>query len=202
MRDELVVDSAEQLRALAHPARLRILNVLATVPMTNKQIAEALGEPPARVHFHVRELHDAGFIDLVEERPKGGVIEKYYRAAARHLRVSPPLGDRGLLSEGLMDATLEAARKELAHAAVFFHGPPPGMLVGHEQVRLSDEALARVHRHIRAIEEEMQNARRAPDSHHNIQPVAFTYLLHPIPTAGEATGDSEAPNQSEGDSDH
>lgn len=180
MRDELVVESAEQLRALAHPVRMQILDLLTEGPRTNKQLATVLGEPPARLHFHVRELYAAGLIELVEERPKGGVIEKYYRAAARHIRLHTGLGDRAQGQENLPSATFAAAGKELARAVAYFQAVPPGTYLVHEQVRLSEDALARMREHLRAIDDELKKARERADNGEAALPVALTYLLHPV----------------------
>ena len=42
--------------------RLRILRLCLDTPLTNKQIAEALGRDPASVLYHVRRLVEAGFL--------------------------------------------------------------------------------------------------------------------------------------------
>ncbi len=181
MRDELIIESAEQLRALAHPVRMQILDLLTEGPRTNKQLATILGEPPARLHFHVRELHAAGLIELVEERPKGGVIEKYYRAAARHIRLHTVPGDRDVGQDGLPSATFAAAGKELARAVAYFHALPPGTSLVHEQVRLSEEALARMRGYLQAIDAELKEAREQEDFGALTASVALTYLLHPVP---------------------
>src|SRR5690349_3771764 len=89
MRDVLVLETPEQIRALAHPLRQRVLGLLTNAPYTNKQLAEMLQIPPPRMHFHVRELQSAGMIEIVSQKPKGGVIEKYYRAVARVVRLAP-----------------------------------------------------------------------------------------------------------------
>lgn len=163
--------------ALAHPLRQRALALLAT-PHTNKQLATLLGESPARLHFHVRELARAGLIELVEARPKGGVIEKYYRAVAGSFRLAPSLGASAPGKAGLAAATLEAARAALTRAVQQSDLRPAHMYVAHERVDLSDEALARVHAHLEAITQEFQlAAAQSPDQigHHSI---VFTALLH------------------------
>jgi DNA-binding transcriptional ArsR family regulator len=72
MRDELVLETTEQIRALAHPLRQRVLHLLTDVPYTNKQLAMALQVSPPRLHFHVRELQAAGLIEIVSEQPQKG----------------------------------------------------------------------------------------------------------------------------------
>lgn len=175
------LETTEQIRALAHPVRQRILRLLTTEPMTNKQLAQALDESPARLHFHVRELHQAGLIELVEERPKGGVLEKYYSAAAHNFRLhtsfSAPKRGEGLLS----DATLEAARQEFIRAAEYYDDAVPNVLMGHQGARLSMEGLARVRELLAAVDEEFRAAMQANEENEDQSTFALTYLLHPLP---------------------
>lgn len=70
----------EQVRALAHPLRLRLLELFARQPRTAKQAAEVLGEPPTRLYHHVAALERAGLIRLKETRQNRGTTEKYYEA--------------------------------------------------------------------------------------------------------------------------
>lgn len=86
----LTVDRPEQLKALGHPLRLRVLESLgeSDVELTNRELAQRLGVDPGHLHFHVRMLLNAGLIALSES---GRRREKPYRAVARHIRVAPEL---------------------------------------------------------------------------------------------------------------
>ena len=91
MRDTLVLDSAEQLKALGHPLRLRALEMLGEDPgwtLTNRELAQKLGVDPGHLHFHVKMLLKAG---LIERADGGRGREKPYRAVARTIRVAPEL---------------------------------------------------------------------------------------------------------------
>jgi DNA-binding transcriptional ArsR family regulator len=63
------------MRALAHPIRLRLLELLATEgPLTATQAGEHIGESPASCSFHLRSLARYGFVAEAEggrgrERP-------------------------------------------------------------------------------------------------------------------------------------
>jgi DNA-binding transcriptional ArsR family regulator len=92
----------EQVRALAHPLRLRLLELFSQQPRTAKQAAEVLGEPPTRLYHHVAALERAGLIRLRETRQNRGTTEKYYEA-------STPLRPIGM--KVLKD---KAARRDLA----------------------------------------------------------------------------------------
>ncbi len=177
MRAEMTLETAEQLGALAHPMRQRALALLA-MPRTNKQVATLLGESPARLHFHLQELARAGLIELVEARPKGGVIEKYYRAVAGSFRLAPALAGVAPGKAGMAAAALEAARAELTRAGEQSGLPAAQIYVTHERVALSQEALERVQVHLEAIRQEFLAAAQRPDEG-QCCPVVFTALLHP-----------------------
>src|SRR3954462_12886708 len=74
-----------ELRALAHPLRLRILELFAEAPRTTKQVAELLGQPPTRLYHPVAALERAGLLTLKETRKNRGTVEKWYEAVARTL---------------------------------------------------------------------------------------------------------------------
>lgn len=77
------------LRALAHPLRLRMMELFAESPRTTKQVAELLGEPPTRLYHHVAALERAGLLQLQETRPNRGAIEKWYTSTAQQIQDSP-----------------------------------------------------------------------------------------------------------------
>ncbi|MDJ0700293.1 MAG: helix-turn-helix domain-containing protein [Woeseiaceae bacterium] len=78
------ISDLDQVKALAHPLRLRILETLvASEPMTTKQVAEKLGEKPTRLYHHVDKLEKVGLIRLTHTRQIRGATEKYYEAVAR-----------------------------------------------------------------------------------------------------------------------
>src|SRR5437764_7328779 len=97
--DVLTLDKPEQLKALGHPLRLRVLETLGAADsehLTNRELASRLDVDPGHLHFHVRMLLRAGLIALAES---GHGREKPYRAVARTLRVAPDLLASGLTSD-------------------------------------------------------------------------------------------------------
>ena len=104
-----IVSDPQQLKAFTDPIRNRILHLLADRPATNQQLAAALDQPQAKVLHHVRTLLDAGLIRLVDQRIKGGNVEKYYRATARLYGFRPEPADM----ESLSGAVFETITQEL-----------------------------------------------------------------------------------------
>lgn len=69
------------LRALSHPLRLRILELLSRVKEASpKDMAADLGCPLSNVAYHTKVLYeDCGFLDLVRTVPRRGAEEHFYR---------------------------------------------------------------------------------------------------------------------------
>ena len=96
-QDVLEISRPEQLKALGHPLRLKVLQVLgdATEPLTNRELAARLSVDPGHLHFHVRMLNRAGLIELAAT----GGREKPYRPVAKHFKVGPEIRAAGLATE-------------------------------------------------------------------------------------------------------
>lgn len=89
----LMISTAEHLKIISDPLRLRMLELIGKEALTVKQMAGRLKEPATKLYYHIAELESAGFVVMVDTRVKSGIIEKYYRASAESLSV-----DRKLLS--------------------------------------------------------------------------------------------------------
>jgi DNA-binding transcriptional ArsR family regulator len=79
---EVTAGQQEQLRALAHPVRLRILSLLTGHAMSSAELARELGMKHAAVSYHVRQLDRAGFLEVAETRTVRGGHERRYRYRA------------------------------------------------------------------------------------------------------------------------
>ena len=114
VRETLVLDKPEQLKALGHPLRVRTLELLGQDPdcqLTNRELAQRLGVDPGHLHFHVKMLLKAGLIELAE--PRGAGREKPYRSVARTIRVDPDLLASGGAA-GMQAAILDEVQRGLA----------------------------------------------------------------------------------------
>jgi DNA-binding transcriptional ArsR family regulator len=120
----------EQMRALSHPLRLRLLELFAEHPRTTKQAAEALGESPTKLYHHVAALERAGLVRLRETRQNRGTTEKYFEATrSRFLaktEAAALLRDEG--TQAAMGFVLfDQAREELVRA--LSSDPSPGSVL-------------------------------------------------------------------------
>jgi DNA-binding transcriptional ArsR family regulator len=88
----------EQLKVLADPLRIRILELLCE-ERTTKQVAGILGQPPTRLYHHVAALERVGLIRLARTRQRRGALEKYFVAVARSFSADPRLFSSGKTSQ-------------------------------------------------------------------------------------------------------
>jgi DNA-binding transcriptional ArsR family regulator len=80
--------------AMSHPTRLFALTVFWEREASPREIAAELGEPVNNITYHVNQLLDLGWIELVAQRPaRGGrVVEHFYKA------IKDPLFDNAELA--------------------------------------------------------------------------------------------------------
>jgi len=83
--------SGREIRALAHPLRLRLLELLREQPATASILAKRLHESTGATSYHLRELHRFGFIE--EDVERGTARERWWRRRERMLLVGPSPGD-------------------------------------------------------------------------------------------------------------
>ncbi len=105
--DTYVVKRLEQAKLLTDPFKLKLLERFGGKPVTTKQVADGMGEKAPRLYRHVDALVDEGLLELVEERPKRGTIERYYRTVAGRFEVDPNLFST---SSGVADDALDMLR--------------------------------------------------------------------------------------------
>ena len=86
-----VVKRLEQAKLLTDPFKLKLLERFAGAPVTTKQVADRMGEKAPRLYRHVDALVEEHLLELVEEKPKRGTIERYYRTVADRFEVDPDL---------------------------------------------------------------------------------------------------------------
>ena len=71
------------IKALAHPSRVHALHILNQRVASPKELANEVGTSVGKMAYHVRELHKAGYIELVSTAPRRGATEHFYRAVKR-----------------------------------------------------------------------------------------------------------------------
>lgn len=141
MKYEMIIETTEQLHALSHPLRQRILSILLFEELTNKEISKSLKESPPKVHFHVKELLNAGIIQLTKEEVRGSIVEKYYTASARSFRLSPALELAKADKHMLYESTFHETYRNLIESIDYNEGALPSSQIFQQQARLSKQEM-------------------------------------------------------------
>lgn len=87
MKEILVLRDLECIKAIAHPKRIDILKAFNNLPLSAKQLSQILDEPHAKINYHIKALYKVGILELVEEKIKSGIVEKYYYPKAKSILI-------------------------------------------------------------------------------------------------------------------
>ena len=117
LADELVVDSADALKALADPTRSTIILLLEERAASISQLAIALERPKGSVGHHVKALEAAGLIRVVRTRQVRAMTEKFYGRTARWFMMSH-LPDTSLAPDFAIQQALGWGRKSKSDDAI------------------------------------------------------------------------------------
>lgn len=99
MKEVLVLRDLECIKAIAHPRRIDILKTFNKSPLSAKQLSQLLDEPHAKINYHIKTLYKVGILELVEEKIKSGIVEKYYYPKAKHIVIGKNVIDFSLDDE-------------------------------------------------------------------------------------------------------
>src|SRR5262245_56670652 len=152
MKDTHTLTNLDQIKALADPLRVSILEALSLKPMTTKQVAERLGETPTKLYHHVATLEQAGVIELIETKRNRGTIEKYYRPVAKKfavdrklLTVSPAMEEAveklQAMFSGALEATIAEVHQSIAAKLVTNANKKRSALLTRVRVRATQEQI-------------------------------------------------------------
>jgi DNA-binding transcriptional ArsR family regulator len=85
-----VLTDSTQLAAALSPLRMRLLEAMKE-PQSATSLAPLIGLPRQTLNYHLRELEREGFLELVEERPRRGCVERLMKVTSRSFVVNPAL---------------------------------------------------------------------------------------------------------------
>lgn len=115
MKETFKINDLEQIRLLADPFKLQLLQAFAEAPKTTKRVAAELGESITKLYRHIDALHDAGLLEVVQEEQKRGTIERTFRAVAQRFEAEHSLfsGEGGSEGEDLVRQSIRACEAEI-----------------------------------------------------------------------------------------
>ena len=90
MKEILYLQSIEELKAISHPYRMAIIKLFGInpdKPLSAKMIAEKLGEPASKIHYHLKELEKIKIVEIVKTREINGILEKFFLPTAKNITI-------------------------------------------------------------------------------------------------------------------
>lgn len=192
------------MRAVAHPVRMALLELLEVAPtLTATQASEALGESPANCAFHLRTLAKYGY---VAEAGGGKGRERPWKMATRQIHLSTHHEDTvtamsaRALNEFWLDRVFQRARQILTNA----HELPEGWRGAEESSQaiafLTPDELRELSKRVLGVldcrkERHDDPAKRPPGA----LPVEMVFLAYPLARLAELTP-GQSPDEDPGSS--
>jgi DNA-binding transcriptional ArsR family regulator len=148
----LLVQEPQQLRALSHDLRAKIIFLLRERAASITELSAALASPKGTVGHHVKVLEEAGLIHVVRTRKVRALTEKYYGRVARLFVLR---GDETLPEE--LTGTFGAMMlRQAADEIVAAHPDKDQSALLH--ARLSERDVARFQRRLNRLIADFQGA--------------------------------------------
>lgn len=101
--EKLTLNSPAQFKALGHPMRHRMVNVLRQRPATLSQLTSALGMTKGTVSYHLRVLREAGFVRLADTRQVRGGTEQHFALVSRGFKFDDEIGPKFLFNAAMAE---------------------------------------------------------------------------------------------------
>lgn len=122
--DPIRLETLNEIKVFSDPYRMLIFQTFDRLnkPATIKEVADTMGEVPAKVYYHAKKLISIGVLELDHEKNINGIIAKYYVPTQRKIIVShESIDDKHLPSmmsetEKMLARILDDARSEFMGA--------------------------------------------------------------------------------------
>jgi DNA-binding transcriptional ArsR family regulator len=172
------MSTLEELRATAHPIRLRLLSLLTGAAMSAAEAGRELGYTQATASYHLRVLERAGLVQVVEVvRLRGGEAKRYrHQASAEPFSLAAAQSAPGDLREEQMEY-YDALHAELQRRARR-RGPGPSVSTDAE-LWVEPEVWRQVVRRIGEASALLHAAAQRPRTP-GTMPVSMTAALFPM----------------------
>lgn len=102
----------EDIRIYSDPYRLQILDTFKQLnhPATMKEVADTMGEVPAKVYYHAKKLESIGLLQLADTKVINGITAKYYVPFDGPIQIK-----KSHFDESLKPVALTETEKLLSH---------------------------------------------------------------------------------------
>lgn len=185
MREVLVLRDLECIKAIVHPRRIDILKTFGDLPLSAKQLSQLLDEPHAKVNYHIKTLYRVGILELVEEKIKSGIVEKYYYPSAKNIIISKKILDfsvEGESEEERLNISKFENISELFYKAAEQENITNKNIVEYRDVCITSEELLELNRVLKSKLDEIINKRNFDIEDSDMDNDRHKVVLLSIPT--------------------
>lgn len=185
MREVLVLRDLECIKAIVHPRRIDILKTFGDLPLSVKQLSQLLDEPHAKVNYHIKTLYRVGILELVEEKIKSGIVEKYYYPSAKNIIISKKILDfsvEGESEEERLNISKFEDISELFYKAAEQENITNQNIVEYRDVCITSEELLELNRVLKSKLDEIINKRNFDIEDSDMDNDRHKVVLLSIPT--------------------
>ena len=190
MKEVLVLRDLECIKAIAHPRRIDILKTFDKEPLSAKQLSQLLDEPHAKINYHIKTLYKVGILELVEEKIKSGIVEKYYYPRAKNIVIGKTILDFSLDTDEEKKELCISKFSDLSE--VFYRAAEEDILendnvINYHNVSLTDDEFSELNETMKLKLKEILNNREdgSDGSKYDLAIVA-------IPLLNSLSGDKES----------
>jgi len=117
MQEVFKISDLEQIRLLADPFKLSIMQEFAEGERTTGDVARALKQPITKLYRHVDALHAAGLLEITQEKQKRGTVERHFQAVGKRFEADSALfADEADEDTGVIRDMFRASEDEIVNA--------------------------------------------------------------------------------------
>jgi DNA-binding transcriptional ArsR family regulator len=190
-----ITPSPQQLRALAHPLRLRILGILRTEgPTTATALAQRLGLNTGATSYHLRQLAQHGFI--ADDEARGNGRDRWWRAVHASTRTNweedPDPAEKETLDAYLQSVVViyaQMLQQAVEERSTLSHEWRNASTLSDYRCRLNPEQARRLLEQVSDVIERFEEAEELPPDDPEGRPYSVVFAGFPRP-GGAAGGTS------------
>jgi DNA-binding transcriptional ArsR family regulator len=184
--DRIIVTAPAQLRAMAHPLRATILDLLLERAATVAELAAAVERPKSTVAHHVTVLVSAGLLRVVRTRRVRAIDERHYGRTARVFQVG--VVDR----PGEDPTTVHANALSVAAAEALAAHEADRLRSVLRHARIAREDAAEFWEHVLALVREFAELPRSGDTVYGFAAGLYPSDFPSLPDRDDDPGDGPA----------
>ncbi|AWB43395.1 transcriptional regulator [Paenibacillus sp. CAA11] len=168
MTDVLNFKTPEEIKIYSDPYRLKIFNNFHLIgrPATVKEVADTMGEVPAKVYYHVKKLESIGLLKVVETREIKGIIAKYYQPFHGEIQIVNKELEPAVkklytsATQGLISEMFEMNKQHFL-SNIGGDNPAAGQLMN-KKLRMSPEEAQEFFKEVQGLAEKYENRNAEP----------------------------------------